>query len=150
MKKNRQSVILQIIANVDVENQSRLLEELEAHGIKSTQATLSRDIKELNLVKEQNRHGVYRYVESGKPQFGDQNARLISIFKEGTISIAYAQNLVIIKTMPGLAPAACSAIDSMDIRNLVGTIAGDDTGFLAMNDAASAEQFCIEIEKMLR
>ena len=150
MKKNRQSAILHIIANKDVETQSQLIDELKKQGINSTQATLSRDIKALNLVKEPNSQGVYRYVVNEKPQIENQSARLISIFKESTTSFACAQNLVIIKTMPGLAPAACSAIDSMGIQNLIGTIAGDDTGFLAMSDCEAAEIFCKEIEKMLK
>ena len=150
MKKHRQNAILRIIKNADIETQSQLLERLGKYGIKSTQATLSRDIKALNLVKEPNSQGIYRYVVNDKPQLENQSARLITIFKESTRSVACAQNLVIIKTMPGLASGACSAIDSMDIRNLVGTIAGDDTGFLAMSDCESAENFCKEIEKMLR
>ena len=150
MKKDRQSAILRIILDIDIETQHQLSHELTKQGIKSTQATLSRDIKELNLVKQPNPQGLYRYVINEKPQLEDQSARLISIFKESTRSIDCAQNLVIIKTLPGLAPAACSAIDSMGIHNLVGTIAGDDTGFLAMRDGESAISFCKEIEKMLR
>ena len=150
MKKDRQNAILRIITSKDVETQSQLISELKKLGIQSTQATLSRDIKSLNLVKELNQQGVYRYVVNEKPQIEDHSARLISIFKESTKSIACAQNIVVIKTMPGLAPAACSAIDSMGIHNLIGTIAGDDTGFLAMSDCESAESFCKEIEKMLK
>ena len=150
MKQDRQSAILSIIESKDIETQSQLLKELNKRGVKSTQATLSRDIKALNLIKKSNSQGVYRYVVREKPGFKDQSARLISIFKESTISSACAQNLVIIKTMPGLASAACSAIDSMEIRNLVGTIAGDDTGFLAMSDCESAKEFCKEIGKMLK
>jgi transcriptional regulator of arginine metabolism len=150
MKRDRQSAILRIIASKDIETQGQLIDQLKEQGIKSTQATLSRDIKALNLVKEPSSKGVYRYVVNEKPQLENQHARLISIFKESTRSFACAQNLVIIKTMPGLAPAACSAIDSMGIHNLIGTIAGDDTGFLAMIDCEAAESFCKEIEKMLK
>ena len=76
-------------------------------------------------------------------------ARLKTIFKESVTSFDSAQNIVVIKTLPGLAMAACSAIDSMNIKNLVGSIAGDDTAFLAMTDAAAAEAFCAEIESMI-
>ena len=76
--------------------------------------------------------------------------RLKAIFKESVTSYANAQNIVVIKTLPGLAPAACYAIDAMGIRNLMGSVAGEDTGFLAMSDIESAEKFCKEIEEMLK
>lgn len=150
MKKKRQSVILQIIATIDVSTQNQLIEELDKVGIISTQATVSRDIKELHLIKELTSRGYYRYVVSDKPEAQDNSIRLKAIFKESVTSYASAMNLVVIKTLPGLAPAACSAIDAMAIRNLVGSIAGDDTAFLAMSDTESAEKFCKEIEAMLK
>jgi len=150
MKKERQSVILRIIASTDVETQNQLIEELAKTGIVSTQATLSRDIKELFLIKELTPLGSYRYVASDKPETQNNSIRLKSIFKESVTSYACAMNLVVIKTLPGLAPAACGAIDSMSIRNLIGSLAGDDTGFLAMSDIESAERFCKEIENMLK
>ena len=150
MKKERQGAILKVIAAVDIETQNHLIEELAKIGINSTQATVSRDIKELHLIKELTPRGVYRYVASSKPETQNHTARLKAIFKESVTSYTCAQNIVVIKTLPGLAPAACSAIDGMGIRNLVGSIAGDDTGFLAMADIDAAEQFCKEIENMLR
>ena len=150
MKKERQSIILKIIADTDVETQNQLILELAKAGIESTQATVSRDIKELHLIKELTAHGTYRYVASSKPELQDHKARLKSIFRESVTSYACAQNIVVIKTLPGLAPAACSAIDAMGIRNMVGSIAGDDTGFLAMSDIDAAERFCKEIENMLK
>jgi len=150
MKKERQSAILKIIASTDVETQNQLIVELEKVGIDSTQATVSRDIKELHLIKELTPLGVYRYIASGKLEMQNHTARLRAIFRESVTSYANAQNLVVIKTLPGLAPAACSAIDSMGIRSLVGSIAGDDTAFLAMTDNAAAERFCKDIEDMLK
>ena len=150
MKKDRQSAILKIIAATDVETQNQLITELAEVGIESTQATVSRDIKELHLIKELTPHGAYRYIASTKPEMQDHKVRLKSIFKESVTSYACAQSIVVIKTLPGLAPAACSAIDGMGIRNLVGSIAGDDTGFLAMSDSDAAERFCKEIENMLK
>jgi len=150
MKKERQGAILKVIAAVDIETQNHLIEELAKIGINSTQATVSRDIKELHLIKELTPRGVYRYVASSKPETQNHTTRLKAIFKESVTSYTCAQNIVVIKTLPGLAPAACSAIDGMGIRNLVGSIAGDDTGFLAMADIDAAEQFCKEIENMLR
>jgi len=150
MKKERQSAVLKVIAATDVETQNQLIVELSKVGIESTQATVSRDIKELHLIKELTSRGTYRYAVSDRPDTQNNTLRLKTIFKESVTSYANAQNIVVIKTLPGLAPAACGAIDSMGIRNIVGSIAGDDTGFLAMHDAASAEKFCKEIEDMLK
>jgi len=150
MKQERQSAILGIIASTDVETQNQLIVELASVGIVSTQATVSRDIKELHLIKELTPLGNYRYVSGGKPDALNHTMRLKSIFKESVTSFACAQNLVVIKTLPGLAPAACYTIDAMGIKSLIGSIAGEDTGFLAMSDVAAAEKFCKEIEDMLK
>jgi len=149
MKKDRQNTILRIIASTDVETQNQLIEELAKVGFESTQATVSRDIKDLHLIKELTTRGSYRYIASTRPETQNHTARLKAIFKESVTSYAHALNIVVIKTLPGLAPAACSAIDGMGIRSLLGSIAGDDTGFLAMCDNESAEGFCKEIETML-
>lgn len=146
MKSVRQGKILEIIAAKDVETQNQLIEELDARGVKSTQATLSRDIKELRLMKEMTSSGKYRYVATGRADFSDFDQRLRKIFKESVTSYATAQNLLVIKTMPGLAPAACSALDGMGIEGLVGTIAGDDTAFLALKDKETAERLEKELE----
>lgn len=149
MKSARQEKILAIIANENIETQSQLMEALGRVGIKSTQATLSRDIRDLHLVKELNEQGVYCYTAGGRDGIFDQDARLKKIFRESVVDYAVAQNLIVIRTLPGLANAACSTLDSMYIPNLVGSIAGDDTAFLAMKDNASAERLCAEIEKLL-
>ncbi len=149
MKTSRQEKILAIIERESIETQNQLLEALAREGVKSTQATLSRDIRDLHLVKELTPEGTYRYVAGGKESTLDHDTRLRKIFRECVVSYAVAQNLIVIKTLPGLADAACSTLDSMDIPHLVGSIAGDDTAFVAMKDNASAERFCIEIEKLL-
>lgn len=150
MKSIRQEKILQIIKDDDIETQHQLIEALRLHGVSSTQATLSRDIHDLHLVKELSPNGVYRYVAgSAMEGVSDYDLRLKKIFRESVIEYAVAQNLIVIKTLPGLASAACSALDNMHITNLVGSIAGDDTAFLAMKDTASAEHFCKIIESML-
>ena len=150
MKKDRQIAIMKIIESTDVETQGQLIEELAKMGIESTQATLSRDIKNLHLVKELTARGSYRYTAGVKHDTQSHASRLKAIFKESVTSYSNAQNIVVIKTLPGLAPAACSAIDGMGIKSIIGSIAGDDTGFLAMNDMAAAERFCTEIEEMLK
>jgi len=149
IKRDRQKEILRIISSMDIETQHHLIEELNKVGITTTQATLSRDIKEMHLIKELTPNGVYRYAVGSMTGGGDYKTKLKTIFKESVTSFACASNIVVVKTLPGLAPAACSAIDAMGIDNLVGTIAGDDTGFLAMSDVESAKQLCLEIEKVL-
>ncbi|MGI5985388.1 MAG: arginine repressor [Clostridiales bacterium] len=149
MKSSRQEKILEIIASKDVETQGQLIEELSARGIKSTQATLSRDIKDLRLVKELTSAGKYRYVAASRDELTDFDLRLKKIFRESVTSYAAAQNILVIKTLPGLASAACAALDGMDIEGLVGTLAGDDTAFIAMKDMEAAENFEREIEKLL-
>ena len=149
MKLDRQSVIMEIISERDIETQNQLMEALAAKGLKSTQATLSRDIREMRLVKEMGPRGNYRYVAAAKQDNSDLDIRLKKIFKESVVSYDIAQNIFVIKTLPGLASAACSALDGMSIDGLVGTIAGDDTAFLAMKDNASAITLYKEIEQLI-
>ena len=149
MKRARQAEILNIIQAVDVETQEQLLDELKARGFSATQATISRDIKELRLVKELSVGG-YRYASSERKGLADSDARLRNIFKEGVTSVDRAQNIVVVRTMPGLASAACSALDSMEIPGMVGSLAGDDTGILIMRDNDAAERFNQEVHKLLK
>lgn len=149
MKSARQNIIMDIISNQDIETQSQLLDALAERGIKSTQATLSRDIKDMHLVKEQTISGTYKYSLSAKLAADSEAIKLKKILKECVTSYDIAQNLIIIKTLPGLAPAACSALDMMNLENLVGTLAGDNTAFLAMRDTNSALKFYHEIEELI-
>ena len=146
MKPGRHNAILEIISEKDIETQNQLMQELAARGVKSTQATLSRDIKDMRLVKELGPSGNYRYVVAAKTETTDLDMRLKKILRESLVSYDVAQNLLVIRTLPGLASAACSAFDSMEIENLVGTLAGDDTAFLAMRDKESAVKLYHEIE----
>ncbi len=148
MKLGRQSVIMEIINERDIETQNQLMEALAERGVKSTQATLSRDIRDMRLVKELGPKGNYRYVAAAKQETTDLDARLKKIFKESLVSYDVAQNLVVLKTLPGLANGACSALDGMEIEGLVGTLAGDDTAFLAMKDNACANTLYKEIEQL--
>ena len=149
MKRARQAEILNVIRMMDVETQEQLLAELKLRGFTTTQATISRDIKQLRLVKELAPSGSYRYVAADRQEGTSSAGRLRNIFKEGVVSVEAAQNLVVVKTMPGLASAACSALDGMEIAGMVGSLAGDDTGMLIMRDCASAEAFCSEAHKLL-
>ena len=149
MKSKRQAQILELIRDREIETQNQMMEALAERGIHSTQATLSRDIKELRLVKKSSPNGGYCYALPSEDDNDERNIRLRNIFRECVISFDTAQNLVGIHTRPGLANAAASALDNMDIPELVGTIAGDDTAFLAMRDPQKALDFCREIGAML-
>ena len=111
MKPGRQNAILEIISEKDIETQNQLMQELAARGVKSTQATLSRDIKDMRLVKELGPSGNYRYVVAAKTETADLDMRLKKILRESLVSYDVAQNLLVIRTLPGLASAACSAFD---------------------------------------
>lgn len=150
MKKTRQAEILSIIAENDAETQEQLLSVLQSRGFNATQATISRDIKELHLVKELTGDGTYRYTISEKKLNLNFAGRLRTIFKEGVTSLDVAQNIVVVKTMPGLAGAAGAALDGMDIPDMVGSLAGDDTAILIMRTNEAAAAFCSEIHKMLK
>ena len=149
MKHDRQSVIMEIISERDIETQNQLLEALAERGVKSTQATLSRDIRDMRIIKELGPSGSYRYVLATSQENADLDARLKKIFKECVLSYDLAQNILVIKTLPGLAQAAGSTLDGMDIPGLVGTIAGDDTAFLALKDNDLALSLYNEIEQLL-
>ena len=141
---------MEIISTTNVETQEQLLKELQEAGFTSTQATISRDIKELHLVKERTSSGTCKYVVSLHRGRTDLANRLQTIFRESVTSFDVAQNLIVLKTMPGLANAAAAALDGMDIPNMVGSIAGDDTAVLIMRTNEFAEQFCHEIRLMLK
>ena len=141
MKNDRQSMILEIISQENIETQEQLLVRLQERGITSTQATISRDIKQMHLIKEPVGHGVYKYAVSGNRTRLNFAEKLRTIFRESITSIDSAQNIVVIKT--------CAALDDMGVAYMVGSLAGDDTAFLVMRDTESAASFCEEIKEML-
>ena len=149
MKGQRQAKIMEIISNRNVETQEQLQVELQKEGFRCTQATISRDIKEMRIVKELTSLGTYRYTTSGNEISGSFSSRLNTIFRECVIGYDYAQNIIVIRTMPGLASAAGSAIDAMNLSTVVGTLAGDDTVMVVMRDNNSAAAFCGEIKSLI-
>lgn len=149
MKTNRQKKILELISEKSIETQEQLLKELQDSGYKSTQATISRDIKELRIIKTLDGLGGYRYSAPMKNDEDKFDARFRVIFRECVTSMDYAQNLVVIKTMPGLGAAAGANIDALHMPAVIGTLSGDDTALVIMRDTNSAMEFCGEIRKML-
>lgn len=150
MKLDRQAVIKEIISTQIIETQNQLMEALLARGIRSTQATVSRDIREMRLVKDLGPDGKYHYNMPSKHIAPEFDVKLRKIFRESVTSYAIAQNIVVLKTMPGLASAACSTLDAMKIPHFVGSLAGDDTAFLAMTDMQAAIEFSKQIEELLK
>ena len=149
MKSKRQAKIMEIISGRNVETQEQLLALLQEEGYHCTQATISRDIKELRIVKELTNLGTYRYSASANEPSGSFSARLNTIFRECVIGVDYAQNIIIIRTLPGLASAAGSAIDAMGMNKVVGSLAGDDTVMVVMRDNNAAAVFCGEINSLI-
>lgn len=149
MKAKRQAKIMEIISTTNVETQEQLLQELQNAGFTGTQATISRDIKELRIVKELTSFGTYRYTTAAKELPNTFSSRLNTIFRECVTGFDYAQNMIVIHTLPGLANAAASALDAMNMSVVLGTIAGDDTVFVVMRDTNSAAAFCGEIKSLL-
>ena len=146
-KKNRQKMILAIIENEKVTTQEELVEHLRLHDWQVTQATISRDIKELGLNKVSDDGVTQKYAPNKK--FGDATeARLIAVFSQAVLSYDSASTIVIIRTLPGMAPACASAIDSMKFPEVVGTIAGDDTIFIATKSTILANHLVERIKNM--
>ena len=149
MKSQRQAKILEVISTQNVETQEQLLAILQKEGFRGTQATISRDIKELRIVKELTNLGTYRYTTSTNEMSGSFSSKLNTIFRECVIGFDYAQNIIVIRTLPGLASAAGSAIDAMNLNLVVGTLAGDDTVMVVMRDSNAAAAFCGEIKNLI-
>ena len=149
MKNDRQKKILSIIAEETVETQEQLLSLLLERGIVATQSTISRDIKQLHLVKAPAGQGKYRYAVSDHGSKIHVADKLQTIFRESIVNVDYAQNLVVIHTMSGLANGAAAALDGMEIDQLIGTLAGDDTVLIIMRDNESAAELATSIRTML-
>ena len=149
MKSQRQAKITEIISNRNVETQEQLLELLREAGFRSTQATISRDIKELRIVKELTSLGTYRYTSSADEVGGTFSSKLNTIFRECITNFDYAQNMIVIHTLPGRASAAAATSDAMNMSVVLGTLAGDDTVMVVMRDINAAAAFCGEIRNLL-
>ncbi|MDP4110428.1 MAG: arginine repressor [Bacillota bacterium] len=150
MKFQRQAKILELIEKYDIETQEDLSIRLQTLGFRTTQATISRDIKELRLIKALTASGKYKYAVSKDSKDTSFASRLRNIFRECVTNIDHAQNLIVIKTLPGLAMAAGSAIDGMSAEGVIGTLAGDDTVLVVMRSEKNAEDFYKEAEDLLK
>lgn len=148
MKTRRHAKILELIAERDIDTQEELLRCLRESGFDVTQATVSRDIKELRLVKSLSSSGKYKYT-TGKEDAQDISTKFLSMFHDSVRMIEAAGNLVVIKTMTGMAQAVCAAIDSMQPRPFVGTLAGEDTILVICKTEAQALDMQDELKKVV-
>lgn len=148
MKSRRQNVILNIIESYDVETQEELIDMLRGEGFNVTQATVSRDIRELKLTKVTAENGKYKYVLPGVKK-ALSASHVYSTISASVISVECAMNIVVIRTYPGMAPAVAAGLDSHSIDGVVGCIAGDDTIFVAVDSVENANNAKREIRKII-
>ena len=149
MKNARQTAILSIIEQYDIETQEELAGKLRDMGIVVTQATVSRDIKELRLLKVLSGTGGYKYATADKEDHG-LSERLVRMFKDSVLSVDYSGNIVVLKTLSGSANVAGEAIDSMRLPEILGTMAGDNTVFAVVRSDADAAETVKRFEEMLK
>lgn len=148
MKKDRHELILDLVEKFSISTQDELLEKLLEHGVEVTQATVSRDIKELRLVKQPAANGQYKYcIAAGTDE---KYMKYYAIFAESVTEVDYAQNICMIKCHPGTANAACAAIDALNIPEILGTLAGDDTIFILCRSERSAQNTKRELESLFK
>ena len=145
MKSSRHAAILELIATRSIETQEGLAEALRTVGFQVTQATVSRDIKELRLVKVLTPQGTYQYAQSSAEE-RKVNDKLLWMLRESMLSAVAAENLIVVKTAPGMAMAVGAGIDAKNIDGVLGCIAGDDTVFLAIAQSSFAERIMGEIK----
>ncbi len=148
MKIDRQEKILEIIKKYDVGTQEQLLDMLKKKGINSTQATVSRDIKHLNLKKVLGKNGEYKY-EQVNSKFTKNKNDFTSLFSSTVVSIDYSRNIIVLKTISGMAQGICAKLDTLKLSDIVGTIAGDDTIFIVTKENADVKNVVTDFKKLI-
>ncbi len=149
MKNERQARILEIVANCEVQTQEAITEQLRSEGFKVTQATVSRDLRDLKLTKQTLPSGGYRYIMNK----GHEHVGMIKLnhtMLESITGVAYAMNNVVIKTFPGLAQAVASSVDALDIDSILGCVAGDDTIIVVTYDELSSAELCEKLKELIK
>ncbi len=149
MKSTRQNAILEIIREKDVDTQEELADELRKHGFTVTQATVSRDIRELRLLKVLTAGGSYKYATADKPESG-LSERFHRIFSESVLSITHSYNQVVIRTLPGSANVAAEMIDNLRWPEILGTLAGDNTILMLVRTVEEVDVVLHRIDEMLK
>lgn len=148
-RSDRQLSVIEIIKSKVIETQEQLVEELIALGYKVTQATVSRDIKELNLIKK-NINGRYRYTVLAQPEKAEsEDNKMLSLYREVIISVTQVNNLIVLHSKPGTAGSVAIIIDTFQYSGKLGTIAGDDTVLVILSSEESAIEFADKLKGML-
>lgn len=150
MKSNRLRAISKLINDRAISTQEELLVYLRAQGFDVTQATVSRDIKALRLIKVTDRSGTTRYAEPNTNGREEHSNKFKTIFRESVISVRTAGNLVVLKCYTGMGNAACAALDSMGFEHIIGTIAGDDTIFCAVESPSDGKEVVKILNTMIQ
>ena len=148
MKSKRQSKILELIRNNDIETQEELQAYLIKDGFAVTQATVSRDIREMKLTKISTNIGKQKYVALNDTT-DDLSEKYVRVLKDGYVSMDMAQNILVIKTVSGMAGAVCASIDAMNIHEIVGSIAGDDTIMCAIRTTEDTVQIMKKLRRII-
>lgn len=149
MKTNRHAKILELIGKYEITTQEELSDYLEQAGYHVTQATVSRDIRELNLMKMSSGDGRQKYGAQTGPS-GDLAQKYFSVFRDGFVSMDMAQNILVIKTVSGMAMAVAAALDAMHCEEIVGSIAGDDTIMCAVRTVDDTAALMDRLRKLLK
>ena len=151
MKTKRQEKIIDIVTKNEIGTQEALIDALRAAGCNVTQATVSRDIRELKLLKVPTGHGEYKYVVPHPSETAGSNMRLFNnALAESILNVDYAYNNIVIKTYPGLAGAVATGIDSLKIDEILGCVAGDDAIIMVLRDEYSARDISERIRQLIR
>lgn len=150
MKGARRRVIREVIATRTIQTQAELTAELNRQGFAVTQATVSRDVKELGLVKVPADGGIYRYALPEASQGPDPHDRLRRIFADSVVSLDWSLNLIVIHTLPGTAHAVASCLDHVRLDGMIGTVAGDDTILVVVKSGQKVRRILGELKKLLQ
>ncbi len=148
MKSHRQAVLLEIIRTHDIDTQEELLDKLREKNFNVTQATVSRDINELKLIKVPMENGKYKYITPQKEEF-DTQSNFRNLFRTAVRSIDFAQNMIVLKTTSGMAQGVCFELDSIEMDGILGTIAGDDTIFVVTSSNSKSASLVSELKKIM-
>ena len=150
MKSKRQDKILELIREYEIETQEELIFYLNKYGFEATQATISRDIRELKLTKIVGSTGNYRYASHARSHTSTPTPKFNGVLVDSITKVSYANNIIVLKTFPGLANAVGSGIDAIHAPEILGCVAGDDTIFVVLTSDTAAKEISEKIKQMMR
>jgi len=149
MKTERQNKILELISRYEIETQDDMIARLRADGFEVTQATISRDMRELKLTKVQTAHGSYKYVVN-QARSGAERVKLNHAVVDSIFSVDYAGNTIVLKTYPGLAMAVASGVDALNMHDILGCVGGDDTIIIVVRSEQAAAEISANLHELMK